>query len=332
MPVKPVLAITLGDPAGIGPEIVCGAFAEGLRVGRPVVFGHWPTLEDAIRRTGANATVRVFDEATPPAPGEIAVVPTGPGCEAIVEPGAAAARAQVLCLRRALDAVLHGPCDALITAPMNKALAATIEPSFTGHTEYLASGCGLSRDDVTMIFVRERLAVSLVTTHVPLAAVPATITAARYERTIRHLLEALAAIDLARAPRIALAALNPHAGEDGRFGREELEIMEPIRRSLGPALGIDLVGPIPADAVFRDALAGHYDGVVAAYHDQAMIPLKIAGPGGSVNATFGLPFARTSPDHGVAYDIARRGRADPGGMIRALYFAARLWKKQKGTV
>ena len=145
-----------------------------------------------------------------------------------------------------------------------------------------------------------------------------------YERTIAHMLELLGALKPKDAVRLAVAAFNPHGGEDGLIGDEEQKIIDPVCRQLEQRLGVELHGPIPADTVFRDALRGEYDGVVAAYHDQATIPLKMSGPGRSVNITMGLPFVRTSPDHGVAYDRARRWDADPAGMIAALKMAARL--------
>ena len=144
---------------------------------------------------------------------------------------------------------------------------------------------------------------------------------------ISHLIELRSMLEPGRPPRIAIAAVNPHAGEGGRFGSEEIEVLEPIRRSLAGQLAAELFGPIAADSVYRDAIAGRFDAVVAAYHDQAMIPLKIGGLGQSVNVTMGLPFVRTSPDHGVAYEIARTGRADDRGMKLALDIATRLWKK-----
>jgi 4-hydroxythreonine-4-phosphate dehydrogenase len=322
--VKRVIAIAVGDPAGIGPEIVAGTIESATVAGRPVLFGHRPTVEAAFERLDARVEVTVSDEPAPPPPGGVTLVPAGPDCPPICEPGAAAAQAQVESLELALRAVLDGPCESLVTAPMNKALAATVEPSFVGHTEFLARRAGLDSNSVTMVFVREGLAVGLVATHVPLAEVPSTITKQRYRRTLRHLTQVLEILAPGHAPRIAVAALNPHGGEEGRFGREERDVIEPICRTLAAHNGIELHGPIPADTVYRDAFAGRYDGVVAAYHDQALIPLKLGGPGLSTNVTMGLPFVRTSPDHGVAYDLARRGEADPRGMAKALDIASRL--------
>jgi 4-hydroxythreonine-4-phosphate dehydrogenase len=327
MPVKPVFAISTGDPAGIGPEIAVGTLAEAVRLGRPVVMGHWPTLEAALARSAPPVGFDLQDAPIAPPPGRATFVHTGPDGPPITEPNRRAAAAQIASLKLAVDAVRDGPCDALVTAPMNKALAATVAPSFAGHTEFIAERLGIDPSTVTMVFTRGELAIGLVATHVALAEVASTITPARYERTIRHLVEISRALVSNRTPRIAVAALNPHGGENGRFGAEERAIIEPLIRDLGQRLPAELTGPIPADAVYRDAFTGRYDAVVAAYHDQALIPLKIAGLGRSVNVTMGLPFIRTSPDHGVAYELARSGRADVAGMKLALDIAHLLWKK-----
>jgi 4-hydroxythreonine-4-phosphate dehydrogenase len=325
--VKPVIAITVGDPAGIGPEIVVGALEEATECGRPVVFGHWPTLRAALDRSPKPFGVDVREEPDPPAPGRVTVVHAGPDGPSIDDPSDRAAQAQIAALERAIAAVKAGPCDVLVTAPMNKALASSAEPSFAGHTEFIAARTGIDPAAVTMVFTSSALSVGLVATHIALADVPASITAERYERTIRHLIEVRTRLVPDRAPRIAITAVNPHAGEGGRFGSEEREVLEPTLSSLAERLEAELIGPVAADSVYRDAFAGKYDAVVAAYHDQAMIPLKLGGLGRSVNVTMGLPFVRTSPDHGVAYEIARSGRADDRGMKLALDIAARLWKK-----
>lgn len=329
---KPVIAISAGDPAGVGPEVVAGALPAAVGICRPLVLGHWPTLREALARIPSAPKVRIVGEPTPPSSGQITVMPVGPDCPPITASGEAAAQAQIAALEAAIDAIVDGPANALVTAPMNKALAATVEPSFSGHTEFLAARCGIDPASVTMVFTHKNLAIGLIATHVALADVPATITAQRYRRTIRHLVEILTSIGTPLPVRIALAAVNPHASEGGRFGREEREVLEPMCQTLGQDLAAKLHGPIPADAVFRDALAGHYDGVVAAYHDQAMIPLKLAGLGHSTNVTMGLPFVRTSPDHGVAYEAARRGVADGRGMTLALDMAVKLWSRRQAEV
>jgi len=327
MPVEPVLAISVGDPAGIGPEIVAQTLEHASRVGRPVVVGHWPTVRAALEQTAPRVEVDVRDAPIPPAPGRATFVHAGPDGPPITSPGRSAAEAQMAALERAISAVNEGPCQALVTAPMNKALASSVEPSFAGHTEFLARRAGIDPAAVTMVFTDGRLAIGLVATHVAVAEIAATITPARYERTIRHLIAISTALGERATPRIAVAAVNPHAGEEGRFGTEERDVIEPLCRALTGRLEAQLFGPLPADTVYRDAFAGRYDAVVAAYHDQAMIPLKLGGLGRSVNVTMGLPFVRTSPDHGVAYEIARSGQADSRGFQLALDIAAALWKK-----
>jgi 4-hydroxy-L-threonine phosphate dehydrogenase PdxA len=163
-----------------------------------------------------------------------------------------------------------------------------------------------------------------------LSRVPETITLGRYERTLRHLAQVLAALGKGPRPRIAIAAVNPHGGEDGLLGGEEIDVLAPFCEANRRGPAAEIFGPIPADAVFRDALGGAYDGVIAAYHDQAMIPLKLAGFGRMTNVTGGLPFVRTSPDHGVARDIANTGRADPSGMRLAIDVAIDLWAARRG--
>ena len=173
-----------------------------------------------------------------------------------------------------------------------------------------------------------KLVVGLVSTHIAMRDVPDAVTPARVLRTFNHLVTMLTRMQPKEKPRIAVAALNPHAGEDGLFGTEEQELFAPLCETLSERDVATIQGPLPADAVYRDALAGRYDGVIAAYHDQAMIPLKLAGVGQMVNVTMGLPFIRTSPDHGVAYDIARTGRASPSGFTLALDLAVALSTKR----
>jgi 4-hydroxythreonine-4-phosphate dehydrogenase len=284
---RPRIAITLGDPTGVGPEIAAAVLDHAASRADVIVFGQWPSP------TGAALSDR------------------------------AVAEAQLGALELAIDAALAGRCDAIVTAPISKASVAEISPGFTGHTGHLAARCGLHADDVTMVFASDTLAVGLVATHVPLRDVPGTITEARCERALRHVVQVASALRPGRALRIAVAALNPHAGEDGLLGTEERDVLVPFCRA-ARVRGLDVSDPIPADAVFRDALAGAYDGVISMYHDQAMIPLKLAGFGRTANVTVGLPFVRTSPDHGVARDLAGTGRADPSGMRLAVDIAVEL--------
>lgn len=322
---KPLLAISAGDPAGISPEIVARCLPEALCVCRPLVFGHWPTLEQEMRRASVRIDVDLVERAQAPDVGRVAVVHCGLGKKPIEKPDDWASLAQAASLDRAVDAVLGGVCAGLVTAPVSKELMARSIPGFIGHTEHLASRSGVPSDAVTMLFASPAWAVGLVTTHLPLRDVPSALTRERLERTTRHLVSFLARTRPGARLRIGVAALNPHAGEAGLFGSEERDLLAPFVERSSAGASFDLVGPIPADALFRETLVeGRFDGVVALYHDQALVPLKLGGVGATVNVTMGLPFARTSPDHGVAYDRARRNAADFRGMLGAVELAARL--------
>ena len=323
---KPSLAITMGDPSGIGPEIIAQCLETASQISRPIVFGHWPTLRQALDDIGANQRIQLMDRAKPAEPGIIAVVPTEEDGQPIEKQGDRSSSAQFESLEKAVNGALEGTCDCLATGPVSKEQISRVSPGFVGHTEYLAERCGLARDDVTMIFMSEKLAVGLLATHVPMDRVALTITTEHYERTTGHMIALLKEMRSDERPRIAIAAFNPHAGEGGLLGSEETEILEPFCRDIRERVDAEITGPTPADTVFRDAMNGRYDGVIAAYHDQAMIPLKLMGTGSTVNVTMGLPFVRTSPDHGTAHDIARTGTADPTGMRLAIDTAVKLWR------
>jgi 4-hydroxythreonine-4-phosphate dehydrogenase len=281
--VKP-LAITLGDPAGIGPEIVEKALAD-LNVPHRL-FGSVP------------ANVRH---------GEIA---------------AEYGRAALDAIDAALAAIERGECSALVTAPIHKQAIALAGSAFPGHTELLAARAGLDRYgwDYAMYFDAPRLRTVLLSVHVPLREAIDTIDSARIAA-----LAALTSREYARlygtAPRIAVAGVNPHAGEGGRFGREEERIAEGVQ--LARAKGLAVTGPHPPDTVFLAATEGKYDVVLAMYHDQGLIPIKTMSFHESVNVTIGLPFLRVSVDHGTAFDIAGKGIADARPMRYAIEWAAR---------
>jgi 4-hydroxythreonine-4-phosphate dehydrogenase len=321
---KPNIAISMGDPAGISPEIIAMSLKATVATSRPLVFGHWPTLEQALKKHAPGVGVDLVDTVAPPTEGRAAVFHCGPESAPIDEPGEACGVAQLEALARAVDAVLTDDFGALVTAPVAKNHIAALKPGFSGHTEYLAERAGLRPDDVTMVFAADALIVGLVSTHISMRDVPDAVTPKRLLRTFDHLVTMLTRMRPNKRPRIAVAALNPHAGEEGLFGTEEQTLFGPLCETLSQKDVAELSGPLPADAVYRDALAGRYDGVIAAYHDQAMIPLKLAGVGQMVNVTMGLPFIRTSPDHGVAYDIARTGRASPSGFALAFDLAVAL--------
>jgi 4-hydroxythreonine-4-phosphate dehydrogenase len=233
---------------------------------------------------------------------------------------AAAGRAAAAAVLRAAADAKAGRVDALVTAPLNKeALRAAGHP-WPGHTEMLAEAAGTP--DVAMMFVGGPLRVALVSIHRALRTVPDAVTRPEVERVVRLLHRELPRFG-AGARRIALCGLNPHAGESGLFGREEIETLAPAVRALR-AEGIEVRGPYPADTVFVRAQRGEFDAVVACYHDQGLIPVKLAAFGHAVNVTLGLPFVRTSVDHGTGFDIAAAGRADPRSLVEAMKLAAEL--------
>jgi 4-hydroxythreonine-4-phosphate dehydrogenase len=300
------IGVTLGDPRGIGPEVAAAAALElGAAAGYRLVF-------IGPSGTGAEAAADEF-------------VRTGEW-----QAGGTAARAGRLAgdaIETAIRLALAGDIDALVTAPIDKAALHAGGFDFPGHTEMLASRCGIA--DVVMMMAAERTAlggalrVVLATTHIPLATVPRALDAARLiaqTRITAHALRTGWGID---APRIALCAFNPHASDGGRFGDEEQRIYAPAMTTLA-ADGIAVTGPVPADTVFLRAVRGEFDAVVAPYHDVGMAAFKTAAFGAGVNVTLGLPFPRTSPDHGTALDIAGSGTADAASMLEALTLAARL--------
>ncbi len=321
---KPKLAITLGEPAGIGPEIVAASLDLALSRAQPVIFGHWPTFERVLKAHNVQSSITISETVDTSPRAGTTVIPCGDSSEPLNQPNRQSADAQYTALEKAVDAVLANHCSALVTAPVAKAQIASVSSGFTGHTEYLATRSGLRRDDVTMVFASSELAVGLVSTHLPLRQAAAAVTRPHLERTVGHVIGLLARLRPDRRPRIGISAINPHGGEQGLLGSEERRVLEPFCDALKGRSDAQVTGPVPADALFRDALAGKYDGVVAAYHDQAMIPLKLLGPARLVNITMGLPFVRTSPDHGVAYDLARTGQASPQGMRLAIDLALRL--------
>jgi 4-hydroxythreonine-4-phosphate dehydrogenase len=324
------IAVTAGEPAGIGPEIVASALALRLSQGMPssavVVIGNRASLENAARLVGAD---HVFDA--------ISIIDVA--VQAPVVAGQLDARnaAHVLAvLDVAIDGALAGRYSAIVTAPVHKGVIAGAglpneAPLFTGHTEYLAQRCGI--EQVVMLLTGEvmpsaqarpvQLRVALATTHLPLRAVPDAITR-------DGLVQALSILDRdlrqrfgIELPRIAVCGLNPHAGEGGHLGREEIDVIAPAIAE-ARAQGIEAQGPLPADTVFNLNQLARYDAVLAMYHDQGLPVLKHATFGHGVNITLGLPIVRTSVDHGTALDLAGTGRADAGSLLAALELAEQL--------
>ena len=284
---KPRIAITVGDPSGIGPEVAGKAAADArvLAACEPIVYSPPP--------------------GTAFPPGKLT---------------AAGGRAAYDLIVRAVDDARNGDIQAVATAPVNKEAFRLAGLPWSGHTDLLAHLTGAPH--VAMMFHSDVLRVVLATVHIALAEVPRALTQQSLERTI-----ALTARELPRfdkiAPRIAVAGLNPHAGEHGLFGHEEADVIVPAIEACR-ARGVDVSGPFPADTVFVRARRGDFDVVVACYHDQGLIPVKLLAFGQAVNVTLGLPIIRTSVDHGTAFDIAGKGVADPESMIAAVLLAARL--------
>jgi len=317
----PRVAVTMGDPAGIGPEIVAAAHAreELFSCCRPVVYGDPAILRRAIGAVGASLDVAGEEDA---GPGRIAVrvlsrldpatVPFG--C-----PSRAGSVAMAEYIRSATLDVLAGKAGAVVTCPVAKEGLRDAGIPFPGHTEFLAHLCGGS--DVVMMLAGDRLRVALATIHVSLRGALELLSAALIEKTVR-ITDAFFRKRMGMsAPRIAVAAVNPHAGEGGLFGDEEARLVAPAIATCRTA-GIDVSGPYPPDTIFFRAYRGAFDVVVAMTHDQGLIPLKLVHFEDGVNVTMGLPIVRTSVDHGTAYDIAGKGTANPASLLAAVRMAA----------
>jgi len=303
----PRIAITLGDPRGIGPEIVARALAEPLAADVTVIGA-----EDQI--AWVPAARRISVGAWGAGSGER----IGNGASAAVERARGARAGQLTghAVERAARLALEGEVDAIVTGPAHKHALHLAGFPYPGHTEWLGHLAG--DVDTVMMLAADRLRVVLVTTHVALRDVPALLTIERVVRTGRITERALRELFGLAEPRLALCALNPHAGESGLFGDEEERVLRPAAEQLGAA------GPLSADTVFVRALAGEFDAVLAPYHDVGMTAIKVAAFGRGVNVTLGLPFVRTSPDHGTAFDIAGQGKADAGSMRVAIELATTL--------
>ncbi|MEU8618892.1 4-hydroxythreonine-4-phosphate dehydrogenase PdxA [Streptomyces sp. NPDC048623] len=326
------LAVTMGDPHGIGPEITVRACADPRLPAPVLVVGDPGTLARACRTTGVALRVRPLRDAAGSAgvagagrtPGVLDVLPEGPALPAEPALGtldAGAGAASFAYVRRGIELALAGEVRALVTAPVNKEALRLAGLPYPGHTEILAELSGTRR--YAMMMANDDLRIVLVTVHQSLRTAIDSLTVARELETIRLADEALRRACGTTAPRIAVAGLNPHAGENGLFGREDLDIIAPAVRA-ARAEGIDASGPWPADTVFMRARAGEFDVVVAQYHDQGLIPVKYLGLEHGVNITLGLPFVRTSVDHGTAFDLAGTGTADHTSLLTALRHAAEL--------
>ncbi|WP_250461449.1 4-hydroxythreonine-4-phosphate dehydrogenase PdxA [Microbulbifer litoralis] len=320
----PRIALTPGEPAGIGPELAVRLAATGHRA-QIVAVADPQLLEDTAARLRQPLELIPFDPAAAAAataPGSLYLQPLAMAGAASPGHLDSANGPYVLeTLRRAAAGCLSREFDALVTGPVHKGVINDAGIAFSGHTEFFADLAGVER--VVMMLAAEELRVALVTTHLPLKDVSAAITAERLEQVATILHRSLRNQFRIENPRIGVCGLNPHAGEGGHLGREEIDIIEPSLNKLR-ALGLELIGPLPADTLFTPPQLARCDAVLAMYHDQGLPVLKFKGFGHAVNITLGLPFIRTSVDHGTALDIAGQGLADGGSLQAALSQAIEL--------
>jgi 4-hydroxythreonine-4-phosphate dehydrogenase len=320
------VAVTLGDAAGIGPEIVVKAFANPAinPVCSAFVVGHAATLERAAKRYAPGLQVRRITHAAQhrAAAGVVDVLDVGdlPDDLPMGQVSALAGQAAYAAIDCAIGMALRGEVAAICTAPIHKEALAAAGVPYPGHTEMLAERTGST--DTAMMLVNPQLRTILVTVHCAMRQAIELLTVERELRIILLAHRSLQAMGIAQ-PRIAVAGLNPHAGEGGLFGSEDLQVIAPAIAQ-ARAMGVDASGPHPGDTVFMQARRGRYDIVVAQYHDQGLIPIKLLGVEDGVNVTAGLPFVRTSPDHGTAFDIAGQGIADASSLKTALRAAVQL--------
>ncbi len=323
----PHIVISAGEPAGIGPELLV-QLAQQSASCRRVVVADPQLLQQRAAAIGLPLHLTPWRQGSqePQRQGELDLLPVPlvrPSQPGQLDPANAAYVLQ--CLDQAVAGCLAGHFDALVTAPVHKGIISDAGTAFSGHTEYLAERTGTRR--VVMMLATPTLRVALATTHLPLAQVPAQITAAHLEEVIRITAAALRQHFGFRQPRIAVLGLNPHAGEGGHLGREELDVIQPLLERLR-AEGLSLPGPLPADTAFTPARLAECDAVLAMYHDQGLPVLKAQGFGEAVNVTLGLPIIRTSVDHGTALDLAGTGRADAGSLAAALAMALHLVERR----
>lgn len=315
------LALTPGEPAGIGPDLTIALAQQGC-ADEVVVIADPQLLLERASQLGLPLTLRPFDASQPPHPlakGELCVksLPLAAPCQA-GQLNPANAPYVLESLSTAIDGCLDGTFDAYITAPVHKGVINEAGIAFSGHTEFLAERT--HTDKVVMMLATEGLRVALATTHLPLKDVPAAITPESLTQVLRILHHDLQQHFGIPHPKILVCGLNPHAGEGGHMGREEIDVIEPTLEQLRQQ-GMELIGPLPADTLFTPKVLDNADAVLAMYHDQGLPVLKFKGFGQAVNITLGLPIIRTSVDHGTALDIAGQGKADLGSLLTALEYA-----------
>ena len=317
---QPPVAITMGCPAGIGPEIICRLFyQDGMAAGGSIVVGDINVIKQAAECLGMRIAIVPWCPGQPVAAGTLPVMQVGtprPNPVHWGHPDAATGRVMGQAIEEAVRLVSSGRCSAIVTCPISKKSLQQAGYPYPGHTEMLAALTGT--DKVRMMMAGPRLKVVLVTIHVPLGRVSQLLTQEEIEDCIGMTRLALQRDFALEAPRIAVAGLNPHGGEEGLFGDEEQRF---IRPAVAKFSGEEVSGPWPPDTVFHKAAAGGFDAVIAMYHDQGLIPFKLLHFQDGVNVTLGLPLVRTSVDHGTAYDIAGHNQADPSSLAAALAMA-----------
>lgn len=336
MPSKPIIAVTMGDPAGIGPEIILKALADPIikRVSRPLILGDWGVLQRV--RSGKRAMPRLvcwkpgqpllslLDD-----PKAYAVCSLSSLTPKESRPGVsskAGGRSVYSYIRVAAKLALSKVADAVATAPISKSNLIEAGYNYPGHTELLAELSGA--EQCRMMLIGAKLRVVPVTGHIRFTEVARSLKPENIQTTLELTQRALQNFFRIKRPRIAVAALNPHGGEEGIFGDEEIKIIAPAVKA-ARRKGISVHGPLPADSLFHRAARGDYDAVVCMYHDQGLIPLKLHHFFGGVALTLGPPFIRTSVDHGTAYDIAGKGKADETSMKAAILLAAQLARRRQ---
>ena len=321
----PLIGLTMGDPAGIGPEVTLKAAAQKPATCRLVVLGDTQTLRDTALRLRA-PLVPVAWNVTDPYPADPQCLPVlalstlSPEHRTPGQPTPTGGEASYGYVETGVRLCMENTLQGIVTAPISKAMWHAAGRNYPGHTELLAALTHTA--EVRMMLVGSRLRVILVTTHLALARVPTALSTERIEKTVLMAAAHLTHFHGLSCPRLAVAGLNPHAGEAGAFGDEEERIIAPAVQRLQKQKGsLAVDGPFPADTVFVRAVKGEFDGVICLYHDQGLIPLKLLSWEDGVNVTLGLPIVRTSPDHGTAFDIAGQGKADPRSMQAALALA-----------
>jgi 4-hydroxythreonine-4-phosphate dehydrogenase len=335
MPSKPIIAVTMGDPAGIGPEVIIKALADPAikKAARPLILGDWGVLQRARKKNSPELICWQPGQRLLPLlnhPRAFVVCPLSALSakeSRPSKPSKAGGHGAFSYIRVAAKLALSKVADAIATAPISKHSLIDAGYNYPGHTELLAE---LSRTpECRMMLIGAKLRVVPVTGHIAFAKVPRSLTRENIQTTLELTQHSLKRFFAIARPRIAVAALNPHGGEQGIFGDEEIEIIAPAVKAARKK-GVGVFGPFPADSLFYQAARGDYDAVVCMYHDQGLIPLKLHHFYGGVALTLGPPFIRTSVDHGTAYDIAGTGKADESSMKEAILLAARLARQRIG--